>query len=781
MEIHNTTAGLLINLPLDEIRDNGAVNLAENGLPQRFPITGAPQIHYDYYMGSSVAFSGAEEISLTGLVFPKYEGITAEWWFNATPAASGISCLLSLQDADGQPRWSVSMNHDTKKLHLHSAANTYELLDKPEYDRWIHLAITLDLSGNVKCIVNGSVMKEILVRELATTSSKYEFRIFIGSGGNKQYFDGKISQFKLFSRVLQQDELEFNMNRGLSINAKFKETYPIDFRLNSVDDGSENPVLYIETEGKGHPLKLDIINASATDISFWNADQSGQPLVPSENSYHVQLRFKKQVLAETVWKEFASERQTADQKWKYIGGSNDSLHEDWISLVRTGAGEIFSGLLGLALENISANALAGARNTLVEIKYNNLSYKNSGLVLSGSLTRHLDIISHLGSKNVPFEAGLIGDATILNDGSQNSIKILIANVQDTAIRFKSKQGAAADYSKFILHARDQNLFGQKPSASLQLDGDQKYFTTVPSASGQWSLTFECQAEVSLDKAKQLVLELRDFTTSATGKANLWLEYRNIPGFWDGRIPVTLNFSRLTERNSRIGINTNQPQADFHVKGSSKFEGTTQFKGNVNIDASVAANSIGVNSLKISGTNISEKDGKTLKIDKRIQDQTGYLMPVGSVIAYAGREVPEGWLTCDGRNIDIHIKKTPQDPDFDQLKLVLGGNVLPNLMSRFILGATTDTAKPEHFAGKTGGKEKVQLTKNEMPKHRHTLNFPKSADISEDKQGWPDKGYDSIYATDRMGVTSSSPVSEEGGDAAHENMPPFYALTYIIKY
>lgn len=763
---------MLLNLPLDEIRDNGAVNLAENGLPQRFPITGAPQIHYDYYMGSSVAFSGTEEILLTGLVFPKYEGITAEWWFNAAPATSGTSYLLNVQNASGQPGWGVSLNHDTKKLNFHSATNTYELLDKPEYDRWIYLAITLDLSGNVKCIVNGNVMKEIVVRELATASDKYEFRIFLGSAGNKQYFNGKLSQFKLFSRVLQQNELEFNMNRGLSINAKFKETYPIDFRLNSVDDGSENPVLFIETEGKGHPLKLDMINASATDISFWSADQSGQPLIPSENSYHVQFRFKKQVLADNVLKELAAEKQTADQKWRYIAGSNESLHEDWISLVRTGAGEIFSGLLGLTLENISANALAGARNTLVEIRYNNLSYKNSGLVLNGSLTRHLDIISHLGSKNVPFEAGLVGDATILNNGSNNSIRIFIANIQDAAISFKSKQGTAANYSKFILHARGQNLFGQKPSASLKLDGEPKYFNPVPSATGQWSHTFECQAEVSLFKGKQLILELNDFTSSATGKANLWLEYQNIPGFWDGRIPVTLDFSRLTERNSQIGINTNQPQADFHVKGTTKFEGTAQFKGDVTIEASIQASIIGVNSLRVGWTNMFEKNSETLQVDKRIQDQTGYLMPVGSVIAYAGKQVPEGWLVCDGKEIPNELK-------YDPLRAALGRRMLPNLQSMFILGA--NPSREEHNAGRTGGKEKVQLTKKQMPKHTHSLNFPQQKDIDHDKQGWPAVGYNAVYATDRTGETSSSPVSEEGGDEAHENMPPFYALTYIIKY
>ncbi|MBX2907217.1 MAG: tail fiber protein [Taibaiella sp.] len=40
----------------------------------------------------------------------------------------------------------------------------------------------------------------------------------------------------------------------------------------------------------------------------------------------------------------------------------------------------------------------------------------------------------------------------------------------------------------------------------------------------------------------------------------------------------------------------------------------------------------------------------LEVKGRVKDQTGFLMPVGSVIAFAGRNIPEGWLLCDGRAI-----------------------------------------------------------------------------------------------------------------------------------
>ena len=41
----------------------------------------------------------------------------------------------------------------------------------------------------------------------------------------------------------------------------------------------------------------------------------------------------------------------------------------------------------------------------------------------------------------------------------------------------------------------------------------------------------------------------------------------------------------------------------------------------------------------------------LEVKGRVKDQTGFLMPVGSVISYAGTTIPQGWLLCDGSAID----------------------------------------------------------------------------------------------------------------------------------
>ncbi len=38
----------------------------------------------------------------------------------------------------------------------------------------------------------------------------------------------------------------------------------------------------------------------------------------------------------------------------------------------------------------------------------------------------------------------------------------------------------------------------------------------------------------------------------------------------------------------------------------------------------------------------------LEVNGRVKDKTGFLMPVGTILPFAGQNVPEGWLLCDGK-------------------------------------------------------------------------------------------------------------------------------------
>lgn len=96
-----------------------------------------------------------------------------------------------------------------------------------------------------------------------------------------------------------------------------------------------------------------------------------------------------------------------------------------------------------------------------------------------------------------------------------------------------------------------------------------------------------------------------------------------------------------------------------------------------------------------------------------------------------------------------------------------GVAAPDLSGRFPLGAG-----PAHSLGSTGGKDKVTLALSELPPHSHRVRgLHRSVKHSSNRSWTLDEGASAI-----------SPATTEsvGGGQAHENMPPYVAVNYIVK-
>jgi microcystin-dependent protein len=135
--------------------------------------------------------------------------------------------------------------------------------------------------------------------------------------------------------------------------------------------------------------------------------------------------------------------------------------------------------------------------------------------------------------------------------------------------------------------------------------------------------------------------------------------------------------------------------------------------------------------------------KTNEIDKNTSESIKFqLLPTGTILAFNGDTAPAGWAICDGNNST------------------------PDLRGRFILGSGQGAGLTARVRQQTGGVEKHKLTVAEMPSHSHSYTkFP---------------GTSGDIASDRYWAASGDRTSTEGGDQPHENMPPFYVLTYIMK-
>ena len=135
-----------------------------------------------------------------------------------------------------------------------------------------------------------------------------------------------------------------------------------------------------------------------------------------------------------------------------------------------------------------------------------------------------------------------------------------------------------------------------------------------------------------------------------------------------------------------------------------------------------------------------------------------------MLAYYTTPAPPGWAICDG------------------------SNGTPDLRGRFILGAgqgigvdSNGDAFVDRIVGISGGAALHTLTTAQMPSHNHTTFF-KYFPAYYQGASYSDNNVPRIDAAiAQSAFTSTSTGGGAGGVTdAHNNMPPYYVLIYIMK-
>jgi len=148
---------------------------------------------------------------------------------------------------------------------------------------------------------------------------------------------------------------------------------------------------------------------------------------------------------------------------------------------------------------------------------------------------------------------------------------------------------------------------------------------------------------------------------------------------------------------------------------------------------------------------------------------GNAFVAGMIMLWSGSSatIPTGWLLCDGTNST------------------------PDLRNRFVVGATSTYA-----VGATGGSADAIVVSHTHtatstvtdPQHNHTPQTLGSAQAGSDNGGAPvdaSTGYgtgrtSSVTSSSSTGITVATSISTTGSSATNANLPPYYALCYIMK-
>lgn len=157
--------------------------------------------------------------------------------------------------------------------------------------------------------------------------------------------------------------------------------------------------------------------------------------------------------------------------------------------------------------------------------------------------------------------------------------------------------------------------------------------------------------------------------------------------------------------------------------------------------------------------------------------------IGEVRMFAGNFAPRSWAFCDGQLLSI----AQNSALFSILGTTYGGDGvstfgLPDLRGRVPVHPGTGPGLSSRYLGRTGGQERVALSQSQMPAHTHQARASSETPDTNSPEGAvpATKVRTNLYSGDsadiNMGATA---VSNTGGSQAHENMPPFLGINYII--
>lgn len=140
------------------------------------------------------------------------------------------------------------------------------------------------------------------------------------------------------------------------------------------------------------------------------------------------------------------------------------------------------------------------------------------------------------------------------------------------------------------------------------------------------------------------------------------------------------------------------------------------------------------------------------------------VPTGTVVSFAGHNAPTGWLLCDGTQYSSSSYPTL----YAIIGTTYGGGSgsfrVPDLRGRMPVGKNQGAFS---VLGRTGGEENHVLTNAEM-----------APDVYMDVSGSKSTELVNIGGGNRWANTGRVNGAQAG--RAHNNMPPYLVLNYIIK-
>jgi microcystin-dependent protein len=158
--------------------------------------------------------------------------------------------------------------------------------------------------------------------------------------------------------------------------------------------------------------------------------------------------------------------------------------------------------------------------------------------------------------------------------------------------------------------------------------------------------------------------------------------------------------------------------------------------------------------------------------------------VGEIKMFGGNFAPENWAFCDGSLMAI----SQNEALFALIGTTYGGDgqttfAVPDLRSRIPMHVSSQFPQ-----GGKGGVESVVLTTGQMGAHTHVaqaaagnVGTPSNSPGGNYWSEWTGGQYSVLAQTATLAAAAIGSAGGSGGaTVAHDNLPPFQAVTFIIS-
>lgn len=184
----------------------------------------------------------------------------------------------------------------------------------------------------------------------------------------------------------------------------------------------------------------------------------------------------------------------------------------------------------------------------------------------------------------------------------------------------------------------------------------------------------------------------------------------------------------------------------------------------------------------------------VKANGRFMDKTGLVMPVGTILPYAGSTAPPGWLLCNGAAYSI---SGDQKDLFAALGYTYGNDgttakfKVPDLYGTFIQGAGPEAVGtwgyPDQHSHsvtmpqRSFGTEWAGDHNHFFPRSWYNRGMDKGAYTGIDIGGQDVTRQSTENAGGHWHVVNLSAYTMQSASSSDRNRPKWIALNYIIKY